>query len=345
VISALDRARYQLQHRALLALLAPAMGLWYRLLGASFPRPQAGEIGALHSRLRELMERDLRNAEQGLYPRELLFRFPRPAHLRQLPALLADLPRVAWRVLRRAHADLPRDVDLHEYPDYYRRTFHWQTDGWLSERSAALYDLEVETVFMGMGDVMRRMALPPVLEVLRARPAPRLVDLGCGTGLFLQHVLACAPHARVWGLDLSPHYLARARVLLGNGRRVSLALENAERLPFRDGWLDVASCIFLLHELPADARRAVVQEAHRVLAPGGRLVVCDAAQLSDSPELQPFLDGFPRLYHEPFFRSYTRDDLGELLAGCGFEVERVEPAFLAKVVIARRQAGSDRADG
>jgi ubiquinone/menaquinone biosynthesis C-methylase UbiE len=336
VISALDRARYLLRHRALLAVLGPSMALWHRLLGPGLPRPDLAQIEALRARLDDLLARDLANVEQGVYPRELLFRFPRASHLLRLPALLADLPRVAWRVLRKAHDDLPRDIDPAEYPEYYRRTFHWQTDGWLSDRSAELYELEVEALFLGTGDVMRRMALPPVLEHLRARGAPRLVDVGCGTGLFLEHVLRCAPHARVWGLDLSPHYLARARALLGDGRRVSLALENAEQLPFRDAWLDAASCIFVFHELPREARRAVARELFRVLAPGGRLVFCDAAQLSDSPELEPFLEGFPRLYHEPYFKSYARDDLAQLLGDCGFEIERVEPAFLAKVVVARR---------
>jgi len=52
--------------------------------------------------------------------------------------------------------------------------------------------------------------------------------------------------------------------------------------------------------------------------------------------LEPFLDGFPRLYHEPYFKSYARDDLAELLEDSGFEVERVEPAFFAKVVVARK---------
>lgn len=336
MLSALDRTRYHLRHRALLALLAPAMTLWHRLLAPSLPRAGPAQISALRARLEQLLERDLANVELGLYPRDLLFRFPAPADLRRLPALLADVPRVAWRVLRRAHDELPRDVDPDEYPDYYRRCFHWQTDGWFSERSAELYDLEVEALFMGTGDVMRRMALPPLLEVLHGLSAPRLLDVGCGTGLFLRHVLECAPHARVWGLDLSPHYLARARDLLGRGRRVSLALENAERLPFREGWLDAASCIFVFHELPPEPRRAVAREVNRVLVPGGRFVVCDAAQLSDSPELEPFLEGFPRLYHEPYFKSYARDDLSQLLAACGFTVERVEPAFLAKVVVARK---------
>jgi hypothetical protein len=138
VISALDRARYQLQHRALFALFGPAMALWHRLLAPASPAAGEVEIGALRARLRDLMARDLANVERGTYPRELLFRFPGPEHLRKLPALLAEVPRVAWRVLRKAHAELPRDIDPDEYPDYYLRCFHWQTDGWLSDHSAGL---------------------------------------------------------------------------------------------------------------------------------------------------------------------------------------------------------------
>jgi ubiquinone/menaquinone biosynthesis C-methylase UbiE len=333
----LDRTRYRLQHRALFALLGPPMLLFHRLLGPSLPRATEEQIACLRERLGALFERDLYNVEQGVYPRDLLFRSPAVEDLRAVPALVGDLPRVAWRIWRRAWNDLPQDVDLKSFPPYYRRTFHWQSDGWLSDRSASLYDLEVEALFGGTGDVMRRMALPPLVEVLERHEQPRLLDIGCGTGRFLRHVLDVLPRARVSGLDLSPYYLARAHTLLGSHRQVSLVSDNAEHMPFNAEHFDAASCIFLFHELPPEVRRRVAAEAHRVIAPGGRLVVCDAAQVTDSPELQPFLEGFPRLYHEPFFKSYLRDDLGELLEQVGFEVERSEPAFLSKVVVARRR--------
>ncbi len=334
-LSTIDRARYRLQHRALFALLGPPMLAFHRLLGPRLPRAGASQIGALRRRLEALFARDLDNVEQGIYPRELLFRTPAYEDLRQLPALLGDLPRIAWRIARRAWDELPDDVELEGFPRYYRRTFHWQSDGWLSERSAALYDLEVEALFGGTGDVMRRMALSPLVEVLRDARGPRLLDVGCGTGRFLRHVLAALPRARVFGLDLSPFYLARAHGMLGPRHPVSLVADNAECMPFDTGRFDAVSCVFVMHELPPAARRRVAAEMRRVLAPGGRLVVCDSVQISDSPELRPFLDGFPRLYHEPFFRSYARDDLGELLTGAGFEIESVEPAFLSKVVVAR----------
>jgi ubiquinone/menaquinone biosynthesis C-methylase UbiE len=340
MLTRLDRTRYHAQHGALLLLLGGYMSAWHWLVRRDLPRPTRVQVESLRGRLAALLQRDLAHAERGLYPRDLLFRFPVTEAVRRLPDLLREPPRVLWRILRRHDGRLPEEIEADAFPRYYRRTFHWQTDGWLSRRSAALYDLEVEALFAGTGDVMRRMALAPLSELLRLREAPRVLDVACGTGRFLRQLLEAVPGVRATGLDLSPFYLARAHELLDGGHPVSLVAENAEQMPFRARHFDAVSCVFLFHELPPKARRRVADEMYRVLKPGGRLVLCDAAQLSDSPELEPFLLSFPMLYHEPYFRSYLRDDLGKLLAGSGFEVERSDPAFLARVVVARKPDAS-----
>lgn len=40
-------------------------------------------------------------------------------------------------------------LDSALYPDYYKNTFHYQTDGWFSERSASVYETSTETLFLG----------------------------------------------------------------------------------------------------------------------------------------------------------------------------------------------------
>ena len=50
--------------------------------------------------------------------------------------------------------DLPDTTDPSLYPDYYQN-FHHQTDGYLSDHQA-LYDLQVEILFNGSADAMRR---------------------------------------------------------------------------------------------------------------------------------------------------------------------------------------------
>ena len=67
-------------------------------------------------------------------------------------------------------------TDLSAFPDYYLRNFHYQTGGYLSERSAKLYDQQVEVLFIGSADAMRRQALVAHrrLRTTPARPSAHL---------------------------------------------------------------------------------------------------------------------------------------------------------------------------
>ena len=59
-------------------------------------------------------------------------------------------------------------------PDYYAQDFHFQTGGYLTEGSARLYDVQVETLFMGAAGPMRRTRAGAHRRVhARARPAHR----------------------------------------------------------------------------------------------------------------------------------------------------------------------------
>jgi ubiquinone/menaquinone biosynthesis C-methylase UbiE len=134
-------------------------------------------------------------------------------------------------------------------------------------------------------------------------------------------------------LDLSTAYIAHARRRWA-GRGVDFRAGNAEQLPYPDACFDAVVNVFLLHELPGRVRRDVVSEMLRVLKPGGVLVIEDAAQLCESPELTALLEQFPRDLHEPFFAHYIRDPLEALVESCGGELVRTRPVFVAKLVSA-----------
>jgi len=307
-------------------------------LGASDDVPAAEAASELQRRYAALLEGDLANVDAGLYPRELLFQIPFGRYAWALPKLLSDLPAVFKRISARDHRDLPTEAQPERYPPYYRRNFHWQTDGYLSRRSAEIYDVSVELLFAGTADVMRRQIIPPISRALVGRnpETTRLLDIGCGTGRSLAQIATAHPRLPLTGLDISPYYLHEARSVLDDVSDVSLIAENAEDMPFRDGYFAIATSVFLFHELPRTVRRGVLAEAHRVLQPGGLLVVADSAQLAESGSLAFFLGRFARNFHEPFYREYVEDDLAEALAEVGFEVEAVEPHFVSKVVIARK---------
>ena len=300
------------------------------------PTPEAAL--SLRERIEKLFDDDWRDAEAGFYPRELIETLPWREYATAFPRLLADMPRTRARIGRGDFHDLP---DSDRYPRYYRRNFHYQSEGYLGHTSAALYDLQVELLFGGTADVMRRRLIPPLVQFARAQAsAPlRVLDVACGTGHFLRMLGAALPAAKFYGLDLSPHYIARAREVLPRSMDVSLVCDNAERLPFLDGSFDAATSVFLLHEIPGDVRERVLREMARVVRPGGLVVVADSIQLADAPELKQQILGFPNRFHEPYYLGYVKDDLAQRVSEAGLRVSGTDLAFLTKIVTAKKPRG------
>ena len=63
-----------------------------------------------------------------------------------------------------------------------------QTDGWLSEQSAKVYEVSTETLFLGRQDAMQRQTLVPLHKFVMSRPAGaaglRALEIAAGTGRF-----------------------------------------------------------------------------------------------------------------------------------------------------------------
>jgi ubiquinone/menaquinone biosynthesis C-methylase UbiE len=112
-----------------------------------------------------------------------------------------------------------------------------------------------------------------ILEAL-APDSRNILDVGCGTGRFAARLLKHFAEARVWGVDLSSGMLARCqdRCLSLDGR-LQVVQGDSERLPFADNTFDAVTCAHSFHHYPHQER--ALQEMHRVLRPGGRLVIVD----------------------------------------------------------------------
>ena len=280
-----------------------------------------------------LMEDDWRNIEAGLYAPPEDWRGGPFAELRRAVDFFADLGTVEAR-----RHGAPTEALLPEaegYPPYYRRKFHFQSDGYLSQASAERYDHQVEVLFGGGAAAMRRQALVPLRAALRRQRTARLLDIGCGTGAFLYDVKRNYPRLAVTGVDLSAPYLAVARRRLAPWSRVALIEAAAEAMPFCAAEFDVVACIYLFHELPARVRRAVIAEIRRVLKPGGVFILVDSLQPGDEPDYDALLDYFPFAFHEPYYRSYLTEDLDRLMRP-GFTPAERSLAYFSKVVTYRR---------
>jgi ArsR family transcriptional regulator len=96
-------------------------------------------------------------------------------------------------------------------------------------------------------------------------------DLGCGTG---QLTALVAPHVReVIAVDGSADMLKAARARLADRKNVDVRLATLEALPIGNQQLDIAMMGLVLHHVPDPG--AVLNEAARVLKPGGRVLIID----------------------------------------------------------------------
>ncbi|MFZ5778896.1 MAG: class I SAM-dependent methyltransferase [Pseudomonadota bacterium] len=335
--SALDRLTYAARQTARIAWYAGHYAAGRRLL-KPLPKPDF-PVGPTPSRqemtteMRAAFLREWQDIAAGLFPA------PRPLSVdpadlvRRSVDYFRDLPQVDAR--RHGQADdLPPGEQGDGLPDYYRQHFHFQSDGWLSDRSARLYDTQVETLFTGAADLMRRRAMKPVADWLAGRSQRGLngLDVGCGTGRLLAFLHGAWPGLRLTGLDLSPPYLAEARRLIGPTARVKLVEGAAERLPYDDASRDLVVSSFLMHELPQDVRAQAIAEMARVVKPDGLVVIVDSIQKGDRPGWDGLLDLFPHHFHEPYYAEYAEGSLAAWGEAAGLTFAASEHAFLSKVV-------------
>jgi ubiquinone/menaquinone biosynthesis C-methylase UbiE len=105
------------------------------------------------------------------------------------------------------------------------------------------------------------------------------LEVAIGTGLNLPHY---PPDVRLTGVDLSPEMLALAVTRAQEmGRTIGLSEGDAEDLPFADCSFDTVVCTYALCSVRDDG--GAISEMHRVLRPGGRLILVDHIRSSIPP--------------------------------------------------------------
>lgn len=178
------------------------------------------------------------------------------------------------------------------------------------DRSAPAYDRQMS--------FFEKVWFPGAREWLGRRAHGRVLEVAVGTGRNLPHYGA---EVAITGVDLSPAMLAIARRRAADlGIAPELREGDAERLPFADGSFDTVVCALSLCSIPRPA--AAIAEMHRVLVPGGTLLLVDHVASTRWP-----LRAAQRLFEQLTVRTagehFTRRQL-PLVQAAGFEVEEAE---------------------
>ncbi len=159
------------------------------------------------------------------------------------------------------------------------------------------------------------------LLLSEARPGERVLDLGCGAGRFVAALRDAG--AEPVGVEIAGAALERARAV-APGADLRL-LEPDGSIPLEHGSVDLVWCSEVLEHVADGAH--LLQEARRVLRPGGRVLVTvpyHGRVKAVAIALARFDAHFdPQGQHLRFF---TRATLGEALSAAGFEAPDVSTA-------------------
>lgn len=304
------------------------------------PSSPTPSLTKLLSGVAALMADDLANVEAGLYPMPKDEDGGLQAVVNRARRFFADAPKVQKRRRENRHQEVfEKNRDNTDYPRYYLQNFHFQTDGWMSRESAELYDSQVDVLFHGATGAMRRMALAEIVKASEGRDQRtlKMVDIATGNGNFLRDLTRTLPRLNVTAIDLSEEYLAEARARHKDHSRVTFMQANAEKMPFEDSSIDLASSIYLFHELPPKVRRTVATEIDRILKPGGIFVLMDSLQTDDNIDYNGLLETFPELFHEPYYHSYLQENFQTLFNSAGLIQQKDQPYFFSKVMVFKKQ--------
>jgi SAM-dependent methyltransferase len=169
------------------------------------------------------------------------------------------------------------------------------------------------------------------------RPGETVVDLGSGAGI--DSFLAAnriGPNGRVYGFDLTPEMIARARQnAAGKYANVSFEQAKIEHLPLASRTADVAisNCVINL----APDKGKVFAEVFRVLRPGGRISISDIVLRGDPHAVEA-------LRHNPELEKWCACVLGALRQGEYLEAIRTA-GFVDVKLVSERPARSQPGGG
>jgi ubiquinone/menaquinone biosynthesis C-methylase UbiE len=150
-----------------------------------------------------------------------------------------------------------------------------------------------------IGSLVKETEEKLFLDLLQPSPGERILDAGCGTGIFTRGILSRG--SRVVGLDVSLPMLRRARQK-GEAFPLQVTAGDILNLPFPDGCFDKTASVTAL-EFIADGAKAV-RELFRVTRRGGVVAVATLNRLSPwaMRRREKARGGHP-LFQKVFFRS------------------------------------------
>jgi arsenite methyltransferase len=185
-----------------------------------------------------------------------------------------------------------------------------------------LYSLD-ETAELPEKAVLASLGCGNPTALAELSPGETVLDLGSGGGIdVLLSAKRVGPQGKAYGLDMTDEMLSLAREnqLKAGVKNVEFLKGEIENIPLPDNLVDViiSNCVI---NLSAD-KDSVLQEAFRVLKPGGRFAVSDVVVLGDVPaDIRKSVE----LWAGCVAGALHKDEYRAKLSNAGFEKVDIEP--------------------
>ena len=166
-----------------------------------------------------------------------------------------------------------------------------------------------------------------------------VLDMGTQGG---SNLMACAkefPGMELYGLDIAAPGLryGHAKAELA-GVKMHLSQQNAEKVNFAYESFDLVVSSFFFHEIAVPATRRILDEAYRVLKPGGVMV---NVELPPHKSCEPFLnfmfDWDTQHNNEPNYRNFRSQDPTQLMTGAGFPEDATFERVIPEVAVTSKE--------
>jgi ubiquinone/menaquinone biosynthesis C-methylase UbiE len=165
-----------------------------------------------------------------------------------------------------------------------------------------------------------------VLTLLNPQKNSTFLDVGCGTGILLDQLVRLDRNIKLHGLDISEEMIVKAKEKLG--KRATLIVGSANKLPYKSNSFDYVTCCTSLHHHPSTKNS--MAEFYRVVKPGGKVLVLDL-----------FVDGVIRkliytwdniVFHEKDTFVYTKKQMQSLFHSIGFRNIEQQTFLYSKLI-------------
>ena len=223
------------------------------------------------------------------------------------------------------------------YPNYYIKSFHGYDKGNLNWEAALEGDAATLSIAVNYwkdndpheSEKWLRYNITKNIndyyDKYKISSFDNILDVGCSVGVSTEYLAKSFSEVKnIVGIDLSPYFLSLATFnAIDKNIPIKYYHRLAENTQFEDCSYDFIICNFLLHEVPTESTKLIINELYRILKPNGVLAIVDLDPTNVQNKL--VVSAFRKWAFEitePHINEYYNTDLHEILNNKFTNVEK-----------------------